>query len=88
MAFLKKAKVQLEQGWARMSRRSDPDSHIILLDNVLGPGEEPAFVKGQWVRSEQELEDIFAEAGLIVHARSGRKEMPENYRDIFVWALY
>ena len=50
VVFLRKAKLHLDQEWPYMNRRTDPDSHIILLDNVLALGEEPEFVKGQWVR--------------------------------------
>ena len=86
--FLRRAKNQLDQEWDRMNRRTDPDYHIILLDNVLEPREEPVVIKGQLVRSQGELENIFKEAGLIVHACSGRQSMPHPYRDVVVWALY
>ena len=76
------------QNSTRMSRRSEPESFIFLLDNVLGTGEEVALVKGQWIRAENELEDIFKEAGLIVHARTGRESMPDGFKDVVVWALY
>ena len=88
VAFLKKAKTHLAQDSGRMSRRSIPESFIILLDNVLAPDEEPEIVKGQWVRSENQLEEIFAEAGLIVHSRSDREPMPANFHDVRVWALW
>ena len=78
----------MAQNSIRMSRRSDPEAFIFLLDNVLGPGEEVDLVKGQWVRAERELEEIFDEAGVIVHSSSGRQSMPEQFRDVVVWALY
>ena len=72
VTFLKKAKLQLSRD-SNMTRRSFvPDSFIIVLDNVLRDNEDPDIVKGQWIRSEQQLETIFAEAGLIVYARSER----------------
>ena len=86
--FLRNAKNHLDQTWVRMSRRTDPDAHIILLDNILQPGEEMYLAKGQLVRAERELEDIFQEAGLIVHARSGRQTMLDGFKDVAVWALY
>ena len=88
VAFLKKAKTHLAQDSGRMSRRSISESFIILLDNVLAPDEEPEIIKGQWVRSENQLEEIFAEAGLIVHSRSDREPMPANFHDVRVWALW
>ena len=88
VAFLKKAKTHLAQDSGRMSRRSIPESFIILLDNVLAPDEEPEIVKSQWVRSESQLEEIFAEAGLIVHSRSDREPMPANFHDVSVWSLW
>ena len=47
VAFLKKAKTHLAQDSGRMSRRSIPESFIILLDNVLALDEEPEIIKGQ-----------------------------------------
>ena len=46
------------------------------------------MVKGQRVRSEVELESIFAEAGLVVQKRTGREAMPGGHKDVVVWALY
>ena len=59
-----------------------------MLDNVLNDGEEPELVKGQWVRSEQLLESIFAEAGLITYSRTNRQTMPEPFRDVVAWTLW
>ena len=42
------------------------------MDNVLSIDEEPVVVKGQQVRSKQELEAIFSEAGLLVYKHSER----------------
>ena len=72
----------------RVSRNRSPESFIFLLDNVLNEGEEAVIVKDQWVRSERQLEDIFTEAGLLVHKRSSRQQMPAGYRDTVVWALF
>ena len=88
VAFLRKAKTRLAQDSGRMNRRSTPESFIFLLDNVLASDEEPEIVKGQWVRSENKLEEIFAEAGLMVHKRSNRETMPAGFRDFYVWALW
>ncbi len=88
IALLRRAKVKLDQGIDRISRGTLPGSLIIILDNVLGRGEVSELIKGQRVRSTAELESIYAEAGLIIHKRSGAKKMPEPYREVFVWALY
>ena len=50
--FLRKAKLHLSKNSNRRSRRDEPDSFIIVLDNVLSDGEEPERVKGQRIRSE------------------------------------
>ena len=88
ISFLKKAKARLSTEMERVSRRYIPQSFIFLLDNVLEVGEDPVFVKGQQVRSEYQLEEIFKDAGLLVFKRSERQTMPKDYRDIRVWALY
>ena len=85
---MRKTKTHLIQYSTRTSRRTAPESFIFLLDNVLGPGEEPFVVKGQLLRSQQEFEAIFDEAGLLVHKRSERQPMPSGFRDVCVWALY
>ena len=70
VTFLKKAKVRLAEDSDRVSRNTPPKSFIFLLDNLLDTGEEPQFIKGQQVRSEEEFESIFKEAGVLVHKRS------------------
>ena len=72
VAFLRQAKTRLIIYETRMSRRSVPESFIFLMDNVLSIDEEPVVVKGQQVRSKQELEAIFSEAGLLVYKHSER----------------
>ena len=88
VAFLKTAKSRLMAQPGRMSRSSTPDSFIFVLDNVLSYGEKSVVIKRQRVRSQSELEAIFHEAGLVVYKRSGRKTMPDPFRDVHVWALY
>ena len=86
--FLQRAKAQLIEPEKRMSRSSLPESFIYVLDNVLCPGEVSLMHKGQQVRAEAELEEIFREAGLMVFSRSKRQPMPAKFRDVVVWALY
>ena len=69
-----------------MIRRTMPESFVFLLD--LSIGEKGLMVKGQLVRSERELECIFSEAGLLVHKRTQRENMPAGFRDVVVWAMY
>ena len=86
--FLRRAKASLAIDGDRRGRSFEPESFIILLDNVLSEGEEATMVKGQLIREERDLEEIFSEASLFVHARSGREPMPAKFRDVVVWALY
>ena len=88
VSFLRRAKTRLIVDSGRMSRRTMPESFIFLLDNVLTIGEEAMIIKGQQVRTERELEVIFAEAGLLVHKRTQRETMPAGFRNVVVWALY
>ena len=88
VAFLRRAKEHLIVDGDRRGRSFEPESFIFVLDNVQAPGEGSVFNKGQRVRNEAELEAIFAAAGLLVHRHSGQKEMPGNFRDVVVWALF
>ena len=86
--FLQKAKERLDRPACRVTRGSPPESFIIVLDNVLMDDEESVVQKGQRVRTIVEMESIFNAAGLIIHKRSGLKEMPAPFRDVHVWALF
>ena len=88
VTFLKKAKARLICDPGRVSRNRVPESYIFLLDNVHNDGEEADIVKDQWVRNERQLEGIFYEAGLIVHAWTERETIPAGYREVVVWALF
>ena len=44
--------------------------------------------KNQWMRTQRQLEEIFVEAGLLVHSRTEREPMPDPFRDVVLWALY
>ena len=88
VTYLYKAKSMLDHGLGHLSRQSQPKSFIFVFDNILNEGEESKVLKGQRVRTVKELESIFAEAGLIIHERSGLQEMPAPFREVFVWALF
>ena len=72
----------------RPTRKNPGGSFIILLDNVRNDDEELYEAKGQFIRSAKELRDIFDQAGLIVYKTSERAQMPGNFRDVQIWALY
>ena len=86
--FLQDAQMHLLPNRFRVSRHSPPESFIILLDNVRDKLEEPFKNKGQWLRSQEELESLFIRAGLITIKTSPKIQMPHEYRDIMMWALY
>ena len=69
-------------------RSSPPMSFIFLFDNVLGADEEKDPEKGQRFRTAEELEAIFARAGLRVHAHSEVQKMPGSFMNVKIWALY
>jgi len=72
----------------RTTRHSAPKSFIFVLENIRADEEAPYTHKGQQVRSQQELGAIFAEAGLATHKTSGSRDMPGNFSDVCLWALY
>ena len=78
VSFLQRAKTRLIVDSGRMSRRTMPESFIFLLDNILATGEETVVIKGQQVRTERELEDIFTKVGLLVYKRTQREAMPAS----------
>ena len=88
VAFLQKAKDHLMESETRRTRRSTPESFIILLDNVLDKDDQQMMIKDQRVRTKTELESIFDEAGLIVFKQSDLEPMPGDHVDIMAWALY
>ena len=49
--FLRRAKTRLIQDEGRITRKSEPKSFIIVLDNVLPDGEESFIDKGQRLRT-------------------------------------
>ena len=86
--FLQRAQQRLMPSLFRPTRQSPGGSFIILLDNVKNDDEELYEAKGQYIRSAKELEEVFAQAGLIIYKASERAAMPKNFRDVKVWALY
>ncbi len=88
LTFLRKAKSHLLAVGPRTTRGSPPQSFIWLLENVRDPLEKPYIWKRQHVRSQQELEDIIKEAGLLVKRCSGKHSMPGTFNDVCAWALY
>ena len=88
VTFLQKAKERLDQGIGRVTRNNPPKSFIYVIDNVLSDDEMPVVWKGQRPRTLDALESIFTAAGLIIHKRSGPKEMPSPFPDLHIWALY
>ena len=88
MKFLQDAQLHLLPNRFRVSRHSPPESFILILENIRNELEEPFKNKGQWLRSQKELESLFAKAGLIIFKRSPKIEMPHEFRDIMIWALH
>ena len=86
--FLRTAKSRLIQDEERYTRRSKRRSFLFVLDNLLGEHEEANVIKGQRLRTQRQLEVLFSMAGLIIHEQSEVEPMPNNYRDVMLWALY
>ena len=59
-----------------------------MLDTVADPGETNWPVKGQLIRKERELLQIFDQAGLQVHSSSALTSLHEDYRPVRIWALH
>ena len=65
--FLRIAKTRLLNDEGRFTRRTEPKSFIIVLDNVLPDGWVAPMDKGQRFRTQKQLETIFDQAGLRIH---------------------
>ena len=86
--FLERAKRHLRNDGKRTSRREAPDCFIFVLDNVLEDGEESYFLKTQRLRTQAQFETIFSWAGLVVHKRSERMSVGDDFMKVMLWALY
>ena len=88
VAFLKRAKIQLDSSGGPSRRSKTPKSFIFLFDNILDEGEEKDPDKGQRFRTEKQFKAIFVEAGLIIHDQSEPATMPDDFMNVKVWVLY
>ena len=88
VTFLRKAKTKLIPGRFRATRREQPESFIVVLDNIAEEDNDGTMVKGQRLRSEAKLESLFEQAGLLIHSKTGRELMPNDHCDVIAWALY
>ena len=77
-----------QQKNVRLRRYTKPKSFIFVLDNLLKDEEIGVLVKGQRMRTQRKLEELFGLAGLVTHKKTGREPMPEPNRDVMLWALY
>ena len=88
IAFLRKAKTKLIPGRFRTTRLEQPESFIVVLDNIAEEDNDGTVVKGQRLRTEAKLESLFEQAGLLIHDKTGREGMPGDRCDVIAWALY
>ena len=88
VSFLRKAKTKLMPGRFRTTRQEQPESFIVVLDNISEAHLDGTMVKGQRLRNEEKLESLFEEAGLLIYRRTGREFMPGDHCDVVAWALY
>ena len=64
VVFLKQAQSMLLRRRLHYTRHNPPESLIFILDNIRDASEEIYKDKGQWIRSEQEIEAALKDAGL------------------------
>ena len=64
-----------------------PSSYLIVLDNVAPPGATIGPVKGQLIRNEHDLVEIFQRAGLTVYRKTPQVELHRNYYPVMAWTL-
>ena len=88
VAFLRQAKARLLVVEGRVTRHRPPESYIFVFDNLRSEEYAQFECKGQTVRSQKELEDIFSEAGLLIFKKEGPDYMPAPYGQAMAWALY
>ena len=88
VAFLRQAKARLLTLEGRVTRHRPPESYIFIFENLRSDEYTQFEWKGQRVRSQKELEDIFDEAGLLTFKKIGPVAMPDPYGQVMAWALY
>ena len=88
VVFLKQAQSMLLRRRQHYTRHNPPESLIFILDNVRDASEEIYKDKGQWIRSEKEIEAALKDAGLQTFKKSEQEPMPAPYNDVMLWALY
>ena len=86
--FLSKAKTKLIPGRFRATRHEQPESFIVVLDNIAKVDTGGVLFKGQRVRTQAMLEAIFVRAGLLIYSKTGLESMPGDHCDVIAWALY
>ena len=79
MAFLMNAKAALANDRRRSTRSDNITSYIIILDNVIGPGEKPKMEDDERVRSKSQMEKLFSKACLIIADKSEPTVAHEDY---------
>ena len=63
------------------------NSYIFLLENLRDPS-TPAFRdKGQTVRSEKEMKELFTAAGLNIVDQEGPTELYGSHDEVMIWVL-
>ena len=82
--WLKRAKAQLNNP---RIMKEDPKCFIWILDNF-GEKEEPYKKGEQWHRPPKVLEALFEKAGLKIFKGPIKKNLPEPYGEIVIYALY
>jgi len=88
VTFLKKAQGMLLRRKSTYTRQNAQESLIFILDNVRDEDEEIYKDKGQYIRSEQEIETAISDSGLQTFKKSPRETMPAPYKDVMLWALF
>ncbi len=58
------------------------------MDSVCDSNENMPFNKGQTVRSKEENEEIFRDAGLMIMQCSEITELNKEYYPVAMWSLY
>ena len=85
VAFLSRARDQLRNS-SKKTRNAKPSSFIYLLDNVRSVQWSRFTIKGQRVRSMQEIQALIEAAGLLTH-KSKQFAMPGSFQPVKIWVL-
>ena len=89
VAFLKQCKAALRGEQMAVTGATEPKAFIVVIDNLPDAAIHSQDKQGeQRLRSPEEFEQLFEEAGLTIHGEPMDADLGEHTLNIRAWILY